>query len=184
MRAYRPRSARRLAVEDSGDTPARSPEEGNDGPGNVVQASAEDFAETSHAQAGLADEDQPISGAASYSAMFLKRSAGLCHFVKMLWVLSFIESSTISVSALSNKHGKAKCPNVWIPPGKQARSVSGFNVYSGPNFEKVYADPAAYWDQRYERGDHALGLQADSGSGSRGLNAKFKAKSFERICKA
>ena len=89
---------------------------------------------------------------------------GLCLLIHTTTVLSLRATASID------------CPHAWVPPGKQARSVLGQVTDGGPNFKKNYDNPTDYWDMRYSEGDHKLGHAPDSGTGSRGKNAKYKAK--------
>ena len=88
----------------------------------------------------------------------------------VLCLLSYTSVLSLSASA------SIDCPHAWVPPGKQARSVLGQVTNGGPNFKKKYDNAADYWDMRYLVGDNKLGHAADSGTGSRGKNARYKAK--------
>jgi hypothetical protein len=91
----------------------------------------------------------------------------------MILLILFLVLS-VRTMTMAATNADPSCSSVWIPPGNPARSKTV--QIGGPKFKKMYANAADYWDIRYKKGDSKHGHAADSGAGSRGKLANFKAK--------
>merc|ERR1719345_728902 len=96
-----------------------------------------------------------------------------------------LPKALLVILLIIDRGSSSSCPDLfdtWTPPGLPARSRSSANNLArnnklgGPQFDKKYANTADYWDERYVRGDARHGYSADSGAGSRGKLARWKAK--------
>ena len=96
-----------------------------------------------------------------------------------------LPNALLVILLIIDRVSSSSCPDLfdtWTPPGLPARSLSSANNLArnnklgGPQFDKKYANTADYWDERYVRGDARHGYSADSGAGSRGKLARWKAK--------